>query len=374
MQEDFKFREVFNPKVVIELAESIQKNYDDFQKEAFCDTINTQINDLNFGERSQLITYNLQKFLPQNFPDAVNILLESLPEEIQTEELTGFDRFIIMPQTAFVSKYGLEHYDLSMKVLYEMTKRFTAEGDIRIFIQKFPAKTLAILEEWAEDENCHVRRLVSEGTRPRLPLGMRLKQFQQDPKPVLKLLEKLKEDPVLYVRRSVANNLNDIAKDNPKAVTDTLKVWKQIQNEGTQWLIKHALRTLLKQGNSEALALLGYETLGIELSSITLKKDKIKIGEELVFNFDIESRASEIQNLMIDYIIYYQKANGKQSPKVFKLSKKELAPNQTLSFEKKHSFKPISTRKHYVGIHSISLQINGQEFEKVDFELYRSSI
>lgn len=369
MQEDFKFREVFNKKVVIELAENIKQNYSRFEQVSFCDSINNKINDLNFGERSKLITENLKKFLPQKFPDAINILLQSLPEEIQTEELTGFDRFIIMPQTAFVSKYGLEHYDLSMTALYEMTKRFTAEGDIRIFIDKFPEKTLSILEKWAEDENCHVRRLVSEGIRPRLPLGIRLKRFQKDPVPVIHLLEKLKEDPVLYVRRSVANNLNDIAKDNPKIVTDTLKKWKNIDNKGTQWLIKHALRTLLKQGNSDALALLGYETLGIEVSEITLQTNKIKIGEDLVFNFSLKSIASKSQNLMIDYIIYYQKANGKQSPKVFKLSKKELNSEKTLTFEKKHSFKPISTRKHYKGKHNISLQINGKEFEKIEFDL-----
>ena len=370
MEEKFQFRSVFNAKVVQELAESIQQNYQAFDKKGFCDTINTKLEELNYGARASLIRDSLKAFLPDDFPKAVEILLQSLMPEIEQDELAGFDRFIVLPQCGFVSKYGLEHYDISMHALYEMTKRFTAEGDIRIFIEKFPEKTLKILEKWATDPNCHVRRLVSEGTRPRLPLGTRLKSFQKDPKPVLALLEKLKEDPILYVRRSVANNLNDIAKDNPDTVVATLESWKKIDNEGTQWLIKHALRTLLKQGHKGALELLGYPTEAqIEISSLQLASSQIHLGEDLVFEFDINSKANNSQDLMIDFVIYFMKANGKTAPKVFKLSKKQLQAQEILHIQKKFPIKPISTRKYYAGEHFLALKINGKEYPKERFFL-----
>jgi 3-methyladenine DNA glycosylase AlkC len=169
----------------------------------------------------------LWAYLPKDFPQAVQILLDSLGPEISQCEISGFDGFIVMPQNDFVAKYGLEHFDISMQALYEMTKRFTAEGAIRAFIQTYPDQTLAVLRQWAQDPNCHVRRLVSEGTRPRLPLAPRLAQFVRDPRPVLALLELFNTDSELMVRRSVANNLNDIAKDHPDLVVEIFRAWAE---------------------------------------------------------------------------------------------------------------------------------------------------
>lgn len=258
MEQNFQVRDVFNEKVVNQLADSLSRVWPAFDARGFSESVNSELGSLSFSGRHTLIRDSLREYLPRDYPRAVRILLKALPPERSHCEVTGFDGFIIIPQSEYVAKYGLEHYDLSMRALYVMTKRFSAEGAIRAFIQRYPEQTLERLSQWAEDSNCHVRRLVSEGSRPRLPWTIRLHQFIQDPRPVLWILEKLKTDPELAVRRSVANNLNDIAKDHPDLAVQTLRRWKRIDDEGTQWLIRHAARTLVKQGNRGILEIPGY--------------------------------------------------------------------------------------------------------------------
>ncbi|MHA1911892.1 MAG: DNA alkylation repair protein [Candidatus Kariarchaeaceae archaeon] len=356
---EFLFREVLNEKTARFLAENIAKNYS-IDQQKFVKTVVQRLPDLNFGERIRFIRDELYKVLPEKYSEAINIILASLGPEINEDELTGFDGFYIMPLTSYVEKYGLseDDYDLSMNALYEMTKRLTSENAIRPFIRKYPEKTLKQLREWASDSNVHVRRLVSEGSRPRLPLSSALKEFQEDPKPVLELLELLKKDPIRYVQRSVANNLNDISKDNPEKLIKVLKEWSKINNTGTKWLITHSLRTLLKQGNKEALVLLGYD----EDPEVQIKDFKVNpkfaIGEDLTFSFELSSLKQ--QKLMIDYRIYYVKANGKLAGKVFKLRKCSLKKDEKKTITKKHSFRQMSTRKHYPGEHKIEIIVNGE--------------
>lgn len=369
MQQEFRLRDVFNSAAVEQLAHSIERAWPAFDGKGFATTISSQLPALSFGGRNALIRDTLRAYLPQEFPEAVRILLDALGPEIEHCEVTGFDGFIVMPQNDFVAAYGLSHLDLSLRALYELTKRFTAEGAIRTFLQAYPEQTLARLTEWATDPNCHIRRLVSEGTRPRLPLAPRLSAFVTDPRPVLNLLERLKADPVLMVRRSVANNLNDIAKDHPDLVVETLARWKRAADPGTPWIIGHAARTLLKQGHAGALALLGYAATSISVASFQLKQTKVHMGEDLVFAIDIQSTAGEPQSLMIDYVVHHMKANGKLAPKVFKLAKKRLRPHETLSLSKRHAFRPLSTRVYYGGRHALELQINGQRWGWQEFEL-----
>ena len=370
MEQDFQLRNVFNEKVVRQLGSNIASVYPEFDKKGFCKSIISQLASFSFGDRSNIIRDALREYLPKDYPQAVQILVLSLGPEIPHCELMGFDNFVVMSENDFIAKYGLDHFDISMHALYEMTKRFTAEGAIRAFIEKYPEQTLKLLEHWAEDKNCHVRRLVSEGTRPRLPLGTRLKQFVQDPRPVLLLLDKLKTDPELMVRRSVANNLNDIAKDNPELVVKTLRAWKKIEDEGTQWLIRHASRTLVKQGNKEAIALLGYSSdVAIAVSKLELDKTIIPMGAEFKFEFEVKSKSNDTQNLVIDYVIHHVKANGKLKPKVFKLAKKKLQAGETLHISKKHSLRLINTRKYYPGMHLLEIQVNGTVYKQAKFEL-----
>ena len=220
---------------------------------------------------------------------------------------------------------------------------------------------------WSGDENLHVRRLASEGMRPRLPWAPQLTEFIKDPSPVLAVLNKLKDDPELYVRRSVANNLNDIAKDHTDLVVDVLTDWSKGASQGTEWIIKHAARSLIKSGNVKVLSLLGYNPdVAVDVYDFKASKN-ISMGGELEFSFKLESSSSKTENLMVDYIIHFMKANGKTAPKVFKLSKKKIKPGETVNVKSKQSFKPISTRKYYPGKHAISLQINGKVYGKEDF-------
>ena len=370
MEQNFQVRDVFNEKVVSQLADNLLRAWRGFDARGFSHAVNSRLHDLSFSGRAALIRDSLWEYLPKDFPRALEIILKALPPEIVEDDLNGYDGFIVMPQNDFVAKYGLDHYDLSMQALYQMTKRFTAEGAIRSFILKYPERTLAILSDWAEDENPHVRRLVSEGTRPRLPWAMRLKPFIEDPRPVLLLLEKLKTDPVLMVRRSVANNLNDIAKDNPDQVVKTLRRWSKIDDEGTQWLIRHAARTLVKQGNIGVLEVLGFdEQAKVSVSKIQVDKPVVKTGGDLNFSFGIKSKSKQAQNLVIDYVIHHVKANGKLKPKVFKLAKKKLEAGETLEISKRHSFRPISTRKYYEGVHRLEIQVNGVILAETNFVL-----
>ncbi len=365
---DFEFRTVFNMQKVKDLADRISSVDTNFDKDKFTGEIAKSIDTLSYKDRMVLITSKLELFLPKDYKESVAILIKSLPKELKTNDLTGFENFIILALTHFVARNGLEYFDISTNALYEMTKRFTAEGDIRPFIEKYPTKMLALLADWAKDENVHVRRLVSEGSRPRLPLGSRLQQFVKDPLPVIELLDLLKEDKELYVRRSVANNLNDISKDNPAIVCDTLLRWNnQIKTEEMKWLTSHALRTLIKQGYPAALELVGIKPAKFRIDNFKLIP-QIKIGDDQLFSFDI-TNLGQSADFLIDFIVDFKKANGKNSPKVFKLKKVQIDSGSCVNIGKKYSFAIRTTRKLYPGTHFLSLKVNGQVWGKEKFEL-----
>jgi 3-methyladenine DNA glycosylase AlkC len=274
-----------------------------------------------------------------------------------------------MPLEHFVGTYGLDHFDASMKAMYEITKRFTAEFAIRPFLIRYEKETLKILSQWVMDENEHVRRLVSEGTRPRLPWAMRLPSFITNPKPTLKLLEKLKDDPSEYVRRSVANHLNDITKDNPDLALDVLAQWAKGASKERLWIIRHALRSLVKQGHPQALAILGFEPPKVGITKFDVKTPVVKFGEALLFQFELASKAQKQQHLVIDYVIHFVKANGSTSPKVFKMSTRSLDAGDVVVLDRKHAIRPITTRTYYGGTHRVEVQVNGQVLGGGDFEL-----
>jgi len=322
---------------------------------------------LGLGERIQLVRRALKVVLPDDFRKAVPIMVDSLGPEIpegslESVDLAGPNGFIVISQTAYVARYGLGHFELSMKAFYEMTKRFSAEGSIRYFILQHENQTLKQLDEWAMDDNFHIRRLVSECTRPRLPWMIRLPKYVDNPAPVLKLLNKLRHDPSLYVRRSVANNLNDIAKDNPDLVTGTLQRWnKKSPSKEMAWLTRHALRTLVKQGNTAALTLLGYpQSIKLSVEQFKAGPKRLSLGGELRLKIKLLSAEKKPVPLMIDFVLHHMKANGQLRPKVFKLTKKTIAPGEVLVIEKSHPIRPITTRKYYSGRHEVELQINGR--------------
>ena len=362
---DNKLRDVFNPRVITALADDIKRVWPKFEKTRFLGAILPNLDGLGFIERSNLLRDTLYEFLPREFPKAVKILIDSLGPELNESGTDAWESFPVMSEAAFVSKYGKEHFDISMQALYEMTKRFTAEGDLRTFIEVDYERAMKILHKWCADPSPHVRRLVSEGTRPRLPLAGRIKRFQKDPRPVIELLDKLKDDESQYVRRSVANNINDIAKDNPDIVIATLKLWSKDSKPETQWIVRHAARSLIKQGHPEAMAIFGFSAdPKVNVSKLTIAPKKQKRGGVIEFSFTVRSLADKAQKLVIDFAMNYVKANGKHAPKIFKLRNIDLTPNQEMRISRKVTLENTSGRTIYPGRHEIELKINGKSYSR----------
>jgi 3-methyladenine DNA glycosylase AlkC len=360
------FKHFINADVVERIAESISAVAKEFPKAKFKNVIK-ELPALELKARVLLISQRLHQHLPPHFPQAVNVLLSSLKEN----RLKGFD---LWPYTHYVQTHGTENVEASLDALRTMTQLFTSEFAVRPFLRLQTEKSLNYLIDCATNENVHVRRWSSEGSRPRLPWGERLDIFIQQPQLTLPILELLKYDEELYVRKSVANHLNDIAKDNPQVVLKRLAQWnkhcpKQHQDK-ISWITAQALRTLIKNGEPAALKLVGVSnTAQIKVVPLKLEKKSIKIGEHLNFSFSIHSQSKKTQKLIIDYVIHHQKAGGKTSPKVFKLKKCELLPGQSLVIGKKHSLKPVTTRKYYLGKHRVEIQINGKIYAGEDWVL-----
>jgi len=369
MAETFLLKNIINPSLVQKMGENLHRAWNGFDRTGFEDAVIPRLEPLALTERSKLIREQLEVFLPSDFERSAAIMLASFgPENTRTEQL-GYDTFYYLPFGMYVASNGLGHFETSMTVLCEITKRFTAEFPVRVFIERHPQQTMARLRDWASHENPHVRRLVSEGTRPRLPWASRLPVFQRDPAPVLELLELLKEDPELYVRRSVANNLNDIGKDHPDLVVQTLERWNALKNPGTRWIVKHASRSLVKSGHAEALRLLGYDP-GASHAILDLQCSRqVIFGEALEFSFRLRNDGPKAADFMVDFVVYFRKANGKLAPKVFKLASKRLKAGEELALGKKHPIKPITTRAYYGGMQRLALQVNGIETAARDFEL-----
>lgn len=354
------FKNWINPELVKKINANIVFYYPQFNQKKFLG-ITAKLIDLEMKDRVILIANTLQECLPKDYLEALKILLKSI--ETKTQSLKGFD---LWPYTYFIEKNGTAYFKESLDALYVLTQKFTGEFAVRPFIAKDSTYTLNTLLKWSKDPNHHVRRWTSEGTRPRLPWGMKLHKLIENPKLTLPILENLKFDDELYVRKSVSNHLNDIAKDHPHLVIEILKNWqKQTKTkhnlEKINWIKKQALRTLVKDGNPLALKLMGVDPkVKVKLSPIKVNKKSIKLNEKLNFEFEVKSLSIKPQNLIIDYIVHYVKANNKTSAKVFKLKTYSLKKNESLKINKNHHFKHVTTRKHYSGLHKIEIQINGQ--------------
>jgi 3-methyladenine DNA glycosylase AlkC len=351
----------FGPEVPARIADMIQNVDSAFPREAFLVDVLDGYQALELTPRARHIALVLGRHLPQDYERAVEILIASLGPKLEVAELTGMDVFIYLPHVFFVAEFGAEHFETSMRAQYELTQRFSAEYSIRVFLARFPELTLARLQEWAHDQNVHVRRLVSEGTRPRLPWAPRLRAFQADPRPVLELLDQLKDDPELYVRRSVANNLNDIGKDNPAALIETCRRWMRDASAERRWLIRHALRSAVKRGEPAALEILGFgEATAASVREIRVVPAVVPIGESVTFSVDMTNEGSSTERLLVDLRVHFVKANGRPSPKVFKLKELDLAPHASAELTKTISLAQHTTRTHYPGPHRIEVVVNGR--------------
>jgi len=372
MAELFLIRDVFSTDVVKKMANNIKKEYASFDKKGFLQSILPDLDQQTYSERKESITNGLINYLPSDYEKSVELLLKITPPPYEGEDISGtLDRFYISTFTAYISIKGIDSYDTSVHALYEMTKSFTAEWDIRPFLLKYPERTFKLLKKWANDKNIHVRRFVSEGSRPNLPWGKKLKFIDENPESTtLPILALLQDDPSEYVRRSVANHLNDLAKNNGDLVVKHLTQWRNKKSTPEkERLINHALRTLIKQGHKGALAMIGYDDdFNLDVNINTFKKE-VKWSGKFEFEFSIKNNKTTSQKLLIDFIIGFQKKDGKISDKVFKLKKVEIPAGEVVNLRKGHSFKPITTRVYYPGKHNLSIQVNGKIVSKQSFML-----
>ena len=360
----------FGADVPRTIARMIAAVFSRFDEKGFVRSSLEGYDALELMPRGWKIAHQLRRFLPDDYEKAVDILLASLDRKPERTVAQGMGGFLFLPHVFFVAEYGLEHFEASMRAQYVLTQRFTAEFSIRRYLERHQAATLARLMEWSADPSEDVRRLVSEGTRPRLPWAARLRAFQADPRPVLVLLERLKDDPALYVRRSVANNLNDIGKDHPALLVATAKRWMVDATEERRWIIRHALRSAVKRADADALAVLGYgESAFLSIRKGRVTPPRVTIGSTVTIDCELVNRSAKPQRVLADLRVHYVKANGNKRPKVFKLKVVELPARASLPLSKRLLLSQLTTRTHYPGTHKVELLINGRSHPLGRFDL-----
>ncbi len=360
-------KEVYNHQFLETLAASAAKADSKFSKQKFLRSFPENIwaqKELKQRMRAISIALN-QEILAENFSQKIEIL-KKIALTIPKNKMSGLALIIFAD---FVEVFGLKNFEESMAALEFFTEFGSAEFAVRQFIKLDWRRASEFFEKWSKSKNHHVRRLSSEGLRPRLPWGEALIEFKKNPAPILPILENLKHDESEYVRRSVANNLNDISKDHPRLVLDLMGRWKK--ENVSETLIKHGLRTLLKKGEKSALSLIDVDCNNLSekilIENFSLQKESVKISEDLMFDFSLRNQVFG-KKIRLEYAVYFLKQSGTYTKKIFQIKTKNFAAGVFI-FSKKHSFRDLTTRKHYVGKHMISLVVNGFEFQKIQFEL-----
>lgn len=362
---------LFNPEKVDHLARLVEAAYPAFPGEAFREEVTSAFPALGLKERITHISEALHHSLPPVYPDALEIILQALPPELDPTRSDGdYGDFIYAPLSLFVAAYGCsaEHLGISLPALREITKRFSAEDAIRFFLNAFPGETISFLHGCATDPNYHVRRLASEGTRPLLPWSQRLALDHRAPLPILELLF---SDDTRYVTRSVANHLNDVSKLEPELAVETLRRWRDEGRqtpEETEYITRHALRTLVKKGESGALELLGFAAdPDVNVIQLTTNTPRVRVGG--AFEFSATLRANGPAKLLVDYIMIFAGGGRPPSRKVFKLKQVELDAGESVTLSKSHPMRLMTTRRLHPGEHRIMLQVNGRRHGSLAFDL-----
>ncbi|MEL7274605.1 MAG: DNA alkylation repair protein [Pseudomonadota bacterium] len=369
------FKNVFNPATITHLANRLAAASGAFDHKRFVALATDNLDALELSERRDQVTDALETCLNLDFAAACQAMIATLRPEAPTENVQDFTPtegvggWMVMPMAGYVSRHGMDHLPVSFHALEAFTRRFTSEFGIRPFFDRFPEETLAKAHEWAESDSLHVRRLASEGSRPRLPWGMRLNRFVEDPTPLIPLLDKLKDDPTEYVRRSVANNLNDIAKDHPDLVAQLAGDWLHGASKNRKRLVTHACRSLVKAGHKPTLEALGYGEPEVDIGPLRLATPAITLGEALEFSLELRNSIDRSQALIVDFNLHLMKANGTLAPKTFKWKVFELGAGKSVTLTKRHPIKPVTTRVYCGGEQALELQINGRTFDRLPFTL-----
>ena len=360
-------KDLYSVEFYNRLADSFQKSIPGFDKPQFLTLIlqdNFENKELK-GRMKHTATV-LHGFLPAAYAETVGLWHRIIPQLRADGFRDNQLEFMFLPD--YIETYGLDHYELSINALEYVTQFVSCEFAVRPFLLRYDDRMLNQMTAWSRHESYRVRRLASEGSRPRLPWAMAIPALKKDPQPLLTLLENLKNDSHPWVQRSVANHLNDIAKDHPELILSIAKNWRGISKE-TDAVIKHGCRTLLKQGHPDILTLYGLSGEHLHLSDFTIQTPTVQIGENLLFSFAVHNDQALPQLVRLEYAVYYRKQNGLFSKKVFKISERIYPANERVVVSRNQRFKPITTRTFYPGQHRLSIILNGQEKAIQSFEL-----
>ncbi|MEJ5059071.1 MULTISPECIES: DNA alkylation repair protein [unclassified Pseudomonas] len=354
-------KEIFNAERLQHIATEMTAVYPEFDAKAFLKLANTGLAELSVMQRMARVSECLHAVLPLGYEASLEVL-RALAPRLNSG-------FVSMCLPHYVATYGAERFELSMDALKYFTAFGSSEFAIRHFLRRDLDRTLELMQDWSLDDNEHVRRLASEGCRPRLPWSFRLEQIQADPRLAADILDNLKADSSLYVRKSVANHLNDITKDHPDWVLDLIEGWS-LDNKHTAWIARHALRSLIKQGNQRALAIIGAGGKPeVEIIDVRVHPPVIGLGEKITLSFALKSTIEASQRLVVDYAIDYVKANGSTSAKVFKLKALTLPGQSTERVSRGQHIKELTTRRHYAGKHAVHVLVNGERLASTAFEI-----
>ncbi len=354
-------KEMFNKRFYTQFAAEFKRVDKNFKSDQFIKEMLLGIEPLSLNERMRKTSHTLKNYLPPDYKKTITIMRQVIQNTPR-----GYTN-LVFPD--FVSIYGHDDVDTSLDALKHFTQFGSSEFGIREFLKRDFNKIIKVMNAWAKDKNAHVRRLASEGSRPRLPWSFKLDEVIKNPKSTQSILEALKADDELYVRKSVANHLNDHSKDNTDFMLQVLKAWDK-KHPHTAWIVKHASRSLIKKGNANSLALFDFEKdPKIRIQNFKILKPKINLGQNLEFAFELVSEKTKTQKLVVDYIIHYRKKGKELSPKVFKLKEIDLNAKETISISKKQMMKDFTTRKHFAGEHFLEIQVNGKVYSKLKFSL-----
>lgn len=354
-------KDLLGPAALAAIAEAGSAASPRFDRAAFLAAASDRIDALSIMERVRHVAAALVPALPADYPAALDILRAMAPR------LTG--DFQAVAITDYVAQQGQGDFEASLAALADLTRYGTAEFAIRPFLAADTPRTLATMQRWTKNEDEHIRRLASEGCRPRLPWAARVPALKADPTLGAPILEALKADPAIYVRKSVANHLNDIAKDRPDWLLGRLAGWSQ-DDPATKWIVRHALRTLIKAGDPEALALIGIgHGAEVTVRHFAVDPATVRLGEQIVMTARIASTSTTAQPLVIDYRIHYARAGGRTAAKVFKWKAIDLAAGETAALSIRQTIRDFSTRRHHPGRHRIELIVNGRTMAETTFNL-----
>jgi len=374
------FKNLLNPALVLDAAALLQRHADAaalaFDGERFAAMAVQGLESLELKARAMQVCDALQATLPPSFETAAGLLEAALAPATSDDAISppaglteGLRGWVLWPVGEFIARAGQAQPARALATLHALTQRFTAEFAIRPFIVQHPALCFATFERWQHDPSAHVRRLVSEGSRPRLPWGLRLQALVRDPSPALPLLRTLQDDASPYVRRSVANHLNDIAKDHP----DLVAAWLQEHLPGAgaprRALLRHASRTLVKQGHAPVLQAWGVGQALQGTARLQLAPRRVVLGGAVQLTLTLHSTAAQAQRLAVDYAVHHVKADGSLSPKVFKGWTLELPAGAAVTLTRHHALRPITTRRYHAGRHALAVLVNGAEVARGRFTL-----